>query len=354
MAQRLLLIRYEKGHALRAVPSGGDPYTQGTNLTDHGDGFYSATLPAGVYDIYYKNEPDDSTWLPLEHYQGRFHPTDDITEDIFSLQDDVSSLDERVSTLEGTAPSIPQNVQAVRHSTGIHIRWNPQSEGTLFIVRGVFHHSDEQVVVDENSRILYSGYTPECLLSNALRFADIESRPFGEVVLSYRIWAVNPAGTSNPTDTASIELDLTSERAEFCEGATADCECNEASFCRVDFITTYYPGVFPKTEIDAQKLPVGEPARTLSFHRDVRVLRVEAESISPASDDCSIYICDSFSGEVYALRFEEGERITRSEATSSGNPSILVMRYPDSKLLIYSDDAASLQDVEIRLAVGIV
>ncbi len=354
MAQRLLLVRYETGHSLRAVPVGEDPYTQGVNLTDHNDGFYSATLPVGVYDIYYKDQPDDPTWIPLEHYQSRFHPTDDITEDITQIQSDISTLDIRVTQLEGETPDTPQNVQSVRGGQAIHLSWSPQTSGTIYIVRGVYHHSDEQITVDENSRILYVGYVPEALLPNTLRFADIESKPFGDIELSFRIWAHTPAGTSPPTDLQSVELDLTTERAEFCESAFADCNTAGTSACRIAFLSAHYPGAFPNTSIDEQRLPQDEPARTISFHRDMRILRIEAESISPANQDCNIYFCDSFSGQVYSLKFKMGERFARSESTASGNPSLLIMRYPDSELLIYSDDAQSLQDVEIRLTLGVV
>ena len=354
MAQRLLLIRYESGHVLRAVPAGGDPYTEGTTLTDHADGFYSATLPVNVYDIYYKDEPDDPTWIQLSHYQGRFHPTDDITDNISGLEDDVTSLDSRVSVLEGDSPVTPANVESIRSAEGVHIQWGLQEPGTIYIVRGIHHHSDESVNVNENSRILYAGYTPECLLNNSLRFADIESRPFDDIELDFKVWAQTAAGTSNPTDTQSIALDLTSERLAFCGSAALSCESGGTSADKTAFISVNYPGTFPKTTVNEQNQPTSEPARILSFHRDVRVLRIEAESLSEASENCNIYICDSFSGEVYPLEFEEGERFARSEETGSGNPSIMVMRYPDSKLLIYSDDATSLQDVEVRLTLGIV
>ena len=352
MPQRRLLIRYESGHALRAVPAGGDPYTEGTNLTDHGDGFYSAVLPVGVYDIYYKNQPDDATWIPLEHYQGRFHPTDEITEDISQIQGELSELSGRVDVLEGTPPATPQNVEIVKTAEGLHIRWSPGPEGTLYILRGVYHHTGEQVSVDENSRILYAGYVPECLLPNGLRFADIEGDPFGEISLDFRLWAKNFAGTSAPTETFSAPLDLAEERLAFCEGVCQ--QCSESGAPSPTVITTQYPGVFPKTPVDSQFHPEGEPARTLSFHRDIRILRVEAESVSPAEHDCTIYLCDAFSGKVYSLMFSAGERIARSEGTPAGNPALLVMRYPDSKLLIYSDDPAGLQDVEIRLTVAFV
>ena len=351
MAQRLLLIRYESGHALRAVPAGGDPYTEGTNLTDHADGFYSATLPVGVYDIYYKVQPDDSTWIPLEHYQGRFHPTDDIIDDISSIQSDISNLDDRVSILEGETPTTPQNIQTVYVPDGVHIKWQQQNSGTIYIIRGIYHHSDEQVVVDENSRILYSGYIPECILSNTMRFADIQSKPYSDIVLSYRIWAINNAGTSNPTDINSIALDLTGERADFCDSISLDCE-NESAACRISYMTVHYPGTFPKTELDSQKLPAGEPARTISFPRDTKIMRLEIESISQAENNCTIYIADKFSGAVYGLKIDAGERFARSEQTADGNPNIRVFRYPDSELYIYSDDAMSLRDVEIRLTVG--
>ncbi len=353
MAERLLLIRYEPGRSLRAVPAGGDPYTEGTNLTDHGDGFYSAMLPTGVYDIYYKNEPDDSTWLPLEHYQGRFHPTDDITDELFSLSSSVTTLEDRVSALEGSVPGTPQNVKVVRTAGGVHISWDPQNGGTIYIVRGVYHHSGEQVNVDETSRVLYAGYTSECLLSNELRFADLESRPYGDVELSFRIWACSAAGTSEPSDVYNIKLDLAAERAEFCRSAVCDCGSCSAR-CEVSFVTTSFPGAFPKTTVDEQGRPAGAPARTLSFSRDVRILRVEAESLKEAQQDCCIYFCDAFSGQVYKLAFGAGERFARSEETAAGNPSIFVMRYPDSKLLIYSDDAESLTDVEIRLELAVV
>ncbi|MCD6595571.1 hypothetical protein J7L68_07855 [bacterium] len=353
MAQRLLLIRYESGHALRAVATGGDPYTEGINLIDHADGFYSVTLPVDVYDIYYKVEPDDSTWIPLEHYQGRFHPTDEITDDISSIQSDVSSLDGRVSVLEGEIPNTPQNIQSIYVPDGIHIKWQPKSKGTIYIIRGIYHHTDEQIMVDENSRILYSGHIPECILPDAMRFADIQSKPYGDIILSYKIWAYTPAGTSNPTDINSIALDLTSERADFCDSISLDCN-NDSAACRISYMTIHYPGAFPKTELDSQNLPAGEPARTISFPRDTKIMRMEIESISLAENDCTIYIADKFSGAVYSLKIDSSERFARSEQTSDGNPNIRILRYPDSELYIYSDNAMSLQDIEIRLTVGVI
>jgi len=353
MAQRLLIIRFETGHALRAVPAGGDPYTEGTNLTDHDDGFYSVTLPAAVYDIYWKEEPDDPTWIQLDHYQGRFHPTDEITDDISEIQGDIDDLDTRVSALEGETPDTPADIESLRTPGGVHIKWTPQVSGTLFIVRGVYHHSDEQVGIDENSRILYSGYIPECVLSNSMRFADIESRPFSDIHLSFKIQAHTAAGESELSDVESLELDLTIERAEFCDSAVADCDFDSSS-CAISYLTINYPGAFPKTVIDEQQFPTGEPARTISFPRDTRITRIEIESTSEAESDCSIYLCDEFSGGVYELKIDEGERFARSEETAAGCPSMRILRHPESKLYIYSDNAESFSDIEVRLTVVVI
>ncbi len=341
MAKRLMLIRLETGHALRAVPEGGDPYTQGTDFTDHGDGIYSALLDAGVYDIYYKDSPQDPTWTPLEHFQGKFHPTDDIT---LTLDDHET----RITNLEADSPQTPQNVTIKITTQCVHIKWDAQTPGTIYIVRGEYHHTGEQITVDENSRILYAGYTPECLLPNELRFADLESKPFENVVLSFKIWAQNSAGTSTPTDKFDIEIDLTSELEEFCESISSSCE--KTSSC--DYIVTpcsFVAGSFPTTPIDENELPTNAPAKTISFPSDLYLIRIEIETKVAPTSDADIYFADSFSGKLYKLTVKSGERFARSEATATGNPSILVRRYPESNLMIYSPSPSGLEDVEIRL-----
>ncbi len=348
MANRKLLIAISTGHALKAVELGGDPETSGTVFTDHGDGFYSVELPTDVYDIYFKDSPSDPTWTELTHFQARFHPTDDITVDIDNVKDDVSDHESRISTLEGSTPSTPTGVSAIKITNGIHIRWSQSEPGTLYVIRGEYHHSDENVTIDANSRILFAGFTTECILSNEIRFADIESMPFSDIKLSYRIWAVNNAGTSDPTAQDSIELDLQSELDAFTENLLIGSNYYQ-DYSKVVLSNSFVSGTFPTTAIDENKLPTGTPALTVSMFRDMRLIRIEIESQTTVNADCSMYFRDTFSDSLYELKIDNGERFARSEETAEGNPSLLVRRYSESTLQIYSDAPSGLSNVEIRL-----
>jgi hypothetical protein len=344
MASGFLLIKYETGHSLKAVLAGNDPYTGGFVLTDCEDGFYTADLDMGLYDIYYKNAPADAVWLPLPHYDARFHPTDDIS----TALADIEALDSRVTTLEGSIPDVPANIVVIRAANSVHIGWDAGDNGTLYIVRGKYHHTDESVTVDSTTRVLYAGYSPFCLLHNDLRFADIESAPFGDIALSFTVSAHNAAGLSAPSTVAKIALDLSESRIH---RNSHDTDCPFTSNRNITFLTTSYPGSFPLTSTDVNKRPTGTPARTLSFHRDVRILRIEAESLFPAENGAVVRFCDQSTGTVYSLPFTAGERIATSESSPDGNPNMPVLRNPDSKLFIYSDNSSGLQEVEIRLSI---
>lgn len=347
MSERLMLIRFEPGHSIRAVEEGKDPYLGGTDFTDHGDGFYSAQLGTGVYDIYWKDDPQSGVWVKLEHYQGRFHPTDDLTEKIDKLTEDVSELSLQVKGIIGEPARKPRVLWSKKTPVAIHIRLEQQAPDTLYIVRGAYHHPDERVTIDETSRVLYAGYSTECILPNALRFADTESRPYGDVVLTAKIWAKNNAGISEPTEAFTIPLDLDWEREIFCNSATRDCS---KKYQPDKFIVgVRYPGAFPKTPIGENKEPLGPVARTVSLPFDSKLIRIEAESITPARNECFIYFRDKFSENVYRLRFKKDERLCRSESTPDSNPQISVLRFPESEVQVYSPDADSLTDVEIRM-----